>query len=320
MLFVKAKNSNDDDTVAYYHHDHLDTPIQATDKSGNIVWSAQYNVFGRATITTPTATLDKPTINSGLRFPGQIEDAETGLYYNWHRYYDPELGRYVTRDPIGLAGGVNLYTYVRNNPLRYTDRLGLLVDAVLDRSSNTLTVTDQDTGASIVVSAFTGGHADADGTITSPGYTAEEVSAPNGVYSITDNPNVKPGHEDWFGVIKKDDRIDDYFADGENIRSGIRLHMGKTSWGCATVNEYSPGSDHHWQRIKDLIGNTSTTTLYFRNGPHWYNGTNQLANYGTLTIRNSQVRAKYYGGFALINNNLFTSCSCFFDCWNLVSR
>ncbi|MGZ3912011.1 MAG: tlde1 domain-containing protein [Flavisolibacter sp.] len=130
-----------------------------------------------------------------------------------------------------------------------------------------------------------GGHADADGTITSPGYTAEEVSAPNGVYSITDNPNVKPGHEDWFGVIKQDDRIDDYFADGGNIRSGIRLHMGKTSWGCATVNEYSPGSDHHWQRIKDLIGNTSTTTLDFRNGPHWYNGTNQLTNYGTLTIK-----------------------------------
>ena len=108
VLFIKAKDTQNADTVAYYHHDHLGTPIQATDRSGIVVWSAQYNVFGQATITTPTATDDKPVIASNLRFPGQIEDAETGLYYNWHRYYDPELGRYVTADPIGLVGGVNV--------------------------------------------------------------------------------------------------------------------------------------------------------------------------------------------------------------------
>jgi YD repeat-containing protein len=80
VLFIKAKNTQNTDTVAYYHHDHLGTPIQATDRSGIVVWSAQYNVFGQATITTPTATEDKPVIESNLRFPGQVEDAETGLY------------------------------------------------------------------------------------------------------------------------------------------------------------------------------------------------------------------------------------------------
>jgi RHS repeat-associated protein len=82
-------------------------------------------VFGQATLTTPTATEDKPTIESDLRFPGQIEDAETGLYYNWHRYYDPEIGRYVTADPIGLVGGVNLYTYVGGDPVNLSDPDGL---------------------------------------------------------------------------------------------------------------------------------------------------------------------------------------------------
>jgi RHS repeat-associated protein len=88
-------------------------------------------VFGQATITTPTATDDKPTIESSLRFPGQTEDAETGLYYNWHRYYDPALGRYVTADPIGLVGGVNLYAYVNGDPVNLSDPTGEIIPQVI---------------------------------------------------------------------------------------------------------------------------------------------------------------------------------------------
>ena len=112
------------DPILRFHHDHLDTPIQATDKTGNIVWAANYNIFGQATITTPAATADSPTITANLRLPGQYYDDETGLHYNFRGYYDPSTGRYITQDPIGLAGGDNQYRYGEADPANVSDPTG----------------------------------------------------------------------------------------------------------------------------------------------------------------------------------------------------
>ena len=75
--------------------DHLATPQKMTDRTGTVVWSADYNPFGAATITVSTIT-------SNLRFPGQYYDAETELNYNYMRDYNPVIGRYIESDPIGI--------------------------------------------------------------------------------------------------------------------------------------------------------------------------------------------------------------------------
>jgi RHS repeat-associated protein len=105
-------------TVYYYHNDHLGTPRVLTNSNGAIVWRAEYSPYGKAQPSIETT-------ENPFRFPGQYYDAETGLHYNYHRYYQPETGRYITPDPIGLAGGINLYGYVGGNPVGWGDRYGL---------------------------------------------------------------------------------------------------------------------------------------------------------------------------------------------------
>jgi RHS repeat-associated protein len=107
----------------YFINDHLGTPQKIVNSSAQVVWAAAYLPFGKAQVTTET-------VANNLRFPGQYSDAGSGLHYNWNRYYDPETGRYITADPIGLAGGINLYAYVMGNPVNKTDKSGLWVAGV----------------------------------------------------------------------------------------------------------------------------------------------------------------------------------------------
>ncbi|MFT0476730.1 RHS repeat-associated core domain-containing protein, partial [Pseudomonas antarctica] len=102
----------------HYQLDHLGTPQELTAPDGEIVWSAHYRAYGQI------SRLDINKVDNPLRFQGQYFDQESGLHYNRHRYYNPDIGRYLTPDPVKLAGGINAYQYVPN-PTGWVDPLGL---------------------------------------------------------------------------------------------------------------------------------------------------------------------------------------------------
>jgi RHS repeat-associated protein len=100
-----------------------------TDTQNRLRWRWLAEPFGGSATEENPSGLGALTVNP--RFPGQYFDVETGLSYNYFRDYDPAVGRYVQSDPIGLAGGINLYAYVENAPTMYTDSEGLFADKVI---------------------------------------------------------------------------------------------------------------------------------------------------------------------------------------------
>jgi RHS repeat-associated protein len=109
--------------IAFYQCDHLGTPQELTDHEGKVAWEAGYKAWGQAKQAI-SAAAEQAGFKNPIRFQGQYLDEETGLHYNRYRYYDPESGRFVSRDPIRLNGGINLYAYGAN-PVGWLDPLGL---------------------------------------------------------------------------------------------------------------------------------------------------------------------------------------------------
>ncbi|RDB43290.1 hypothetical protein DU490_08975 [Halomonas sp. DQ26W] len=103
--------------VSAYVTDALGTPMQLVTPKGETLWQAQPDDW--AAVRNERGNTPQP-----IRFQGQWQDEESGLYYNRHRYYDPQQGRYINQDPIGLAGGSNLYQYAAA-PNVEVDPLGL---------------------------------------------------------------------------------------------------------------------------------------------------------------------------------------------------
>jgi RHS repeat-associated protein len=103
-----------------------------TDKKGTVVWQADYRPFGE-TVVDEDPDGDGKKVILNLRFPGQYFDKETGLHYNYHRYYHPDIGRYLRPDPFGIdMFASNLFVYVNGNPIGKIDPFGLLIIDGLD--------------------------------------------------------------------------------------------------------------------------------------------------------------------------------------------
>lgn len=119
IALVAIRNAGTVPELFAVHTDHLDTALALTDSTQAVVWRYQREPFGQL-------VAGSNTVRWPLRFPGQYEDQETGLFYNYFRDYDPSVGRYVESDPIGLGGGVNTYGYVEGQPIGQIDPSGLL--------------------------------------------------------------------------------------------------------------------------------------------------------------------------------------------------
>ncbi|EME2045131.1 RHS domain-containing protein, partial [Cronobacter sakazakii] len=111
-----------DDCEIYWYHTELNgLPERVTDADGQTVWRGQFSTWGE---TERELSVPQWQVPQNLRFQGQYLDRESGLHYNLFRYYDPVDGRYTQMDPIGLAGGLNTYSYV-GDPLTWVDPWGL---------------------------------------------------------------------------------------------------------------------------------------------------------------------------------------------------
>ncbi|ADI91352.1 hypothetical protein AOLE_12325 [Acinetobacter oleivorans DR1] len=125
-LWNTVKQSQGFDDVWFYHCDHLGTPQEMTDYTGAIIWKAEYKAWGECKAEKAKSNFFEniEIISNNIRFQGQYFDEETGLHYNRYRYYSPYVGRFISKDPIGLLGGSNIYAYAPN-PVGWVDQLGL---------------------------------------------------------------------------------------------------------------------------------------------------------------------------------------------------
>ncbi|MDT8927081.1 RHS repeat-associated core domain-containing protein, partial [Pseudomonas taiwanensis] len=111
------------DAIAWYHCDHLGTPMELTDPHGNVAWAGQYKAWGEVR-EERSEWAKQHGLSNPIRFQGQYHDHETGLHYNRYRYYDLRAGRFLNQDPISYIGGFNLFVYAPN-PVEWIDPLGL---------------------------------------------------------------------------------------------------------------------------------------------------------------------------------------------------
>jgi RHS repeat-associated protein len=116
-VFAQQTGSGANAQMLNYLTDALGSSIRLTDKTGVKVVDYTYDPYGN---TTADATVDNP-----FQYTGREND-NTGLYYYRARYYSPAMQRFISEDPIGLNGGINVYGYVEGNPIKFTDPYGLM--------------------------------------------------------------------------------------------------------------------------------------------------------------------------------------------------
>ncbi len=236
--------------IIYLHTDHLLTNRLATDATREVIWRWEGEAFGN----TPASG----SVSVNLRFPGQYYDAETNLHYNHFRYYDPELGRYITSDPIGIIGGMNTYGYVYQNPIMFFDVLGLAWDCTYVQSTGQISCIDDQAGESVYEKCYSG--SEDGGGKDDPDKQDDKGNGPipRGEWDIGPDDNSK-------GPITID--LDpkpgnDVFSNGRKpysfrMHGDSRKNPGKASEGCIVCS----------RKTRDDLTNGSGGSIYVKAHP-----------------------------------------------------
>ncbi|MFD9023700.1 DUF6531 domain-containing protein [Streptomyces parvulus] len=234
--------------------DAIGTPTDLVDESGSVAWSARTTLWGI------TAWSRDSSAYTPLRLPGQYYDPETGLHYNYFRHYDPENGRYVTSDPLGLSPAPNPFTYVRN-PLRFTDVLGLAPDYPLGERGNPFASRPEAERAAFDVAGVPHGSSpDAEWIVMGdkayknmPGYVYSkdpthwgnfrQFETDNGSRVIVEHTHDPAGPHFHAGAPKG-------MTPEERSRNLVNFGWDNTQEGYGTMERYraldKPGGDHHF--------------------------------------------------------------------------
>jgi RHS repeat-associated protein len=227
----------------FVHVDHLNRPIKMTNAAKAAVWDAAWLPWGGVHSITGAATLD-------ARFPGQWFQLETGLHYNWHRSYDPSIGRYTQPDPLGFVDGPSVYGYARGGPQNLVDKDGRAVCTysvatrkLTCRSTNVPPQPDYTSPPGQVKS----GHDRCQDNTSCFGEKGIGPTPP-GNYSMVPG-NMASGEPGWRlqPPISSPNRWKCWWnPDDPSARCGMFLHAGSISYGCITVDRTAWGGLAGW--------------------------------------------------------------------------
>lgn len=247
-------------TNYFYTRDHLGSVSELTDSTGTVRARYDYDPYGMRMKLSGD-------LDAQFGYTGHYFHQPSGLNLALYRAYNAGAGRWLNRDPIGESGGVNLYAYVSNSPVRSTDSLGLLVDAYFNVQQGLLTVVDRDTGASITLRADSGKQG-TDRNNNPMFETRENGPIPRGDYEILNRIYNQP--QNWrdldelqasgTGVWALDPLDDDPRDDQGNHRCALRLHL-LSGTGCVVSRDFE-----RWRTMRDIIDHTKTDVVTDANG------------------------------------------------------
>ncbi|WP_373777528.1 RHS repeat-associated core domain-containing protein [Glaesserella sp.] len=247
-----AKNSANPTACYYYHNDQIGIPRELTDENGKLCWYGSYTGWGK--LNESYNLTDQKAVHQPFRLQNQYADEETGLHYNFFRYYEPNVGRFTSLDPIGLAGGENLYRF-GDNIQNWMDPLGLKAAAscLYQISKQELTCTRVENRETKTVSITKN-----DGVFS--GRNEGTTKCQNNVsQACLNSKNYGPTLPGKYKMIRTDKFGGSWWLDEGfftrifRSRNSFYLHKGSVSWGCITVDKTNAQGMSKYSELEQIL-------------------------------------------------------------------